>query len=125
MLAVCRIHLMDLRPKVNRAKSRLASLQAALRDFFDSNSYEVVLGEFDEQAGHHELRVEGGPTSFPDEWGVVIGEIAHDLRSALDGLTWQLALRNVSEPYRNTCFPIFRVGRTKRSLPGGGRNSKR
>jgi hypothetical protein len=43
----------------------------------------------------------------PRSWGVVVGEIAHDLRSALDNLVWQLALLTTDSPSRSTEFPIF------------------
>ncbi len=43
----------------------------------------------------------------PKEWGVLAGEIAYNLRSALDHLAWQLALLKTNNPSRSTEFPIF------------------
>jgi 8-oxo-dGTP pyrophosphatase MutT (NUDIX family) len=47
----------------------------------------------------------------PLDWGVEIGEIAHNLRSALDGLVYQLALPTTKAPAGNAQFPIFLGGR--------------
>jgi len=35
----------------------------------------------------------------PQEWGVVVGEITYNLRSALDHLAWQLALNHNAKSY--------------------------
>jgi hypothetical protein len=40
-------------------------------------------------------------------WGVRVGEFAHDLRSALDNLVWQLVLVNGKEPGDHNQFPIY------------------
>ena len=107
------------RAKIKRADYQFAAFQTELKDFFESNPYEVGLAEFDGREGHHNLRVKSGPSILPDVWGAVIGDIAHDLRSALDGLAWQLALLKVSNPGRNTSFPIFQFGCTKKLRPDG------
>lgn len=120
------------RLKVRRAKSEI-DLLAGLQDVFIKDAkYQVVRAEFNPktQKQVHRLRVEG-PESPPHDWGVLIGEIAHNLRSALDGLTWQLALLQTDTPASRTQFPVFRIRRTKRKGPGknliphfedGGRN---
>jgi hypothetical protein len=52
----------------------------------------------------------------PPRWGVVIGEIVHDLRSALDHLVWQMVLANNGQPQagRRGCpghsFPVWTDG---------------
>jgi len=46
----------------------------------------------------------------PLVWGVVVGNIVHNLRSALDNLVWQLVLLNGEQPRsgpRGNDFPIF------------------
>jgi hypothetical protein len=40
-------------------------------------------------------------------WGTIIGEIVHDLRSALDQLVWQLVILNDRTPTRDHSFPIL------------------
>lgn len=91
------------RAKISRAKSQLAAFQTKLHDFFVSNPFDIGLAEFDGKPGHHNIRVKSDPPILPDEWGAIVGEIAHDLRSALDGLAWQLACN----PGKETSFPIF------------------
>jgi hypothetical protein len=54
-----------------------------------------------------------GRLEIPDapltEWGVIVGDVAHNLRSALDHLVFQLAILNQEDPEgMNTQFPIFR-----------------
>lgn len=94
------------RAKIVRAKSQLVALQTTFQRFLKQYRYNVVIAEFDRKTECYNLRVQSGPPAFPNEWGVLIGEIAHNLRSALDGLIWQLALLEKSEPYRLTAFPI-------------------
>jgi hypothetical protein len=44
----------------------------------------------------------------PPEWSVIIGDIVHNLASALDHLAWQLVILNCRTPIdRQTAFPIF------------------
>ena len=104
--------------KIERAKSQIIALQRAFQRFFKRYPYRVVVAEFDRKRGQYNLRVQSGPSTFPDEWGVLIGEIAHNLRSALDGLVWQLALLTTPKPYKLTAFPICRVGRGRRRRKG-------
>ena len=103
------------RAKIKRAESQVIALNDTLQRCFKRYPYSVGIAEFDRKAGRHNLRVKGGPPTFPDEWGVLIGEIAHNLRSALDGLAWQLALLKTTAPYDRTAFPIYLIGRTTRS----------
>lgn len=100
------------RAKIGRARDGLVALELSFEAVFKRDPYRIVVGEFDPKSGHYSLRAQGGPATLPDEWGVAIGEIAHNLRSALDGLVWQLALSSVQIPYERTAFPIFRRGRT-------------
>lgn len=106
------------RAKVKRAKGQLITLQTAFQMLFKRYPYSVIVDKFDRKAGHYPLRIIGGPPALPDEWSVMIGEIAHNLRSALDLLVWQLALLSTPEPYRDTAFPIFSIGHTKRRRNG-------
>lgn len=49
-----------------------------------------------------------------ERWGVIVGEVAHDLRSALDQITWALTVANRGSPpepptgwWKRVEFPIF------------------
>lgn len=45
----------------------------------------------------------------PLKWGVLIGDVVHNLRSALDHLAWQLVLRNGGESSWRTQFPATSI----------------
>jgi len=94
------------RIKVERAKRQIVALNDSVQGLFERYPYEIFKAEFNREAGYYNVRARDGPSSLPDEWGVIIGEIAHDLRSALDGLTWQLALSGPDDPFSHTRFPI-------------------
>ena len=82
----------------------LKALKESVQGFREGNPY----GIFPDYDGHTDkciLRAEVH-TPPPQEWGVIIGEIIHNLRSALDHLVWQLALLQTSTPYDRTAFPI-------------------
>lgn len=46
---------------------------------------------------------------MPLQFGVILGEIVHDLRSALDHLVYQMVLLNEGKPYTRNYFPIYLV----------------
>lgn len=94
--------------KVRRAKAQIAQLRQADQEFRRRAQYEIVLAEFDPIEEQHLYRLHVGyAPELGLEWGTSIGEIAHNLRSALDNLTWQLALVNCTAPSPRTEFPIF------------------
>lgn len=104
------------RAKIERAKSEIVTLHASFQGFFKEHVYRVVVAEFDKKGGYHILRVDGEVPTIPNDWGAIIGEIAHNLRSALDGLAWQLALLHTPAPSRDTAFPIYLIGHTTRNV---------
>jgi hypothetical protein len=110
--------LLGPRLKIARAKAEIERLGLAEESFKRDTRYKVVRAEFDAQAQEDVLRVrvDGLPPS--PEWGVYIGEIAHNLRSALDGLVYRLALKNTDTPAGNTQFPIFEFRRTTKKMHG-------
>jgi hypothetical protein len=108
------------RLKVQRAERQLQAYRQAEQAFVKKAQYKIVKAEFNPKTGKNVYRVrESVPP--PLEWGAWLGEIAHDLRSALDGLAWQLALLNPGEPFEYTGFPICIVGRGKTKVIGGRR----
>lgn len=90
--------------KIERADSLIEQLNDAIVDYLAETPYRVV-GEFNRETSDYVLR---GlvTTPVPLLWGVLVGEIAHDLRSSLDNLAWQLALLTTSTPSARTQFPI-------------------
>jgi hypothetical protein len=51
----------------------------------------------------------------PIECAVIIGDVVHNLRSALDHLAWQLVLANGAEPTARTQFPIYSTEQSYRA----------
>jgi hypothetical protein len=68
--------------KIERANQHIAELDATLLRFFQTKPYRV-LSDFDEKFGVYGLRVEMGG-SIPPQVGVIIGDVVHNLRSALE-----------------------------------------
>jgi hypothetical protein len=81
---------------------------------------EVLYGEFNRSVGPetHTLAVEAGeePRTYilkernlpdlPPDWGLIVGDFANNLRSALDHLVWQLVILSGARPGRHNQFPI-------------------
>ena len=102
------------RAKVKRAKAQLIALQKDSERFFRQNPNIIAAAEFDKKAGNYPIIVKRCPSELPEQWSVIVGEITHDLRSALDLLAWQLALLQTPTPYDRTAFPIYAIGRSRR-----------
>jgi len=43
------------------------------------------------------------------EWSLVLGDVLHNLRSALDLLAWQAVIAGGGVPGKQTAFPVFSV----------------
>jgi hypothetical protein len=99
--------------KIRRAKGEIDVLAQELGRAMKEANYQAVRAEINPKTQKQVYRVRVGK-SFPLELGVLIGEIAHNLRSALDGLVWQLATLNLPKgetPASFNQFPVFRSGR--------------
>jgi len=115
------------RLKVRRAISQIGLLRDAQHALWKDRKHKIVRTELNPKTGNYVYRAQGDFTLSLD-WGVSIGEIAHNLRSALDGTVYQVAKADGAdaEALRQTEFPIFLIGRTKRrrrQKPGKGRPS--
>jgi hypothetical protein len=101
------------RLKITRAKAEINRPGLMQDAFFTNTHYSVVRAEKDSVSGKYiyRIKIDGPPPSL--DWGIYIGEIAHNLRSALNHLVYQLALLNSSnEPEtvagdKRLQFPIF------------------
>jgi len=99
------------RERVKRANGQIITLHKSFQRFFKDNPYEIGVAELNPKADNYSLRVKGGPQDFPVDWSLLIGEVAHNLRAALDSLAWSLA----TDPrYDRTAFPIYLLGSTTR-----------
>ena len=99
-------HLDGCRAKLARAEELIEELTAALLAFLLQSRPYTSEGEFDAATSDWVVvfRVHEEP---PSRWGVLIGDVVHNLRSALDHLAWQLVLLNGAEPTARTQFPIY------------------
>ena len=89
--------------KIERARSELRMLKADIATSCEERARLIVR----EDCGQQERWVyRGDSPKAPIQWSVRTGEFAHNLRSSLDHLVWQLVLANGRCPGRHTGFPI-------------------
>jgi hypothetical protein len=121
------LELLGPRAKLDWAVQKLEALDLESKRWLESQPLRVV-DEFDEEAGCHILRLH--KTTVPADhlrMGLMVGDVVHNARSALDQAAWLLACRTnpVQELWEPTTgwkisFPITREpGRfkTHRVLP--------
>lgn len=87
------------RAKVERAKEQIQEFNTVIRNSIDS-FYGIRCEERDDSINFRAV-VRGG---LPIKWSIIAGEIAHNLRSALDHVVWQLVDEKGTA---RTEFPIF------------------
>ena len=95
-----------IQAKLYRAKEHMDAVADEVEAFInDGNPYEVV-GQFevDRHAWVERVKVNHDP---PVRLGVLVGDWAHNLRSALDHLAYALTEYNGRTPTRKTQFPII------------------
>ena len=101
------------RCKVTRARVEIDQLRSMRDVFFEHTHYSAVRAEQNLKSGRYiyRIKIDGPPPAL--DWGVYIGEIAHNLRSALNYLVYQLALLNGSNKPASVArdkrlqFPVF------------------
>ena len=120
------------RLKIRRAVSEIERLRGLQESFRSEAKYQIIRAEMNLETGKYVYRAKAIYVPNLDEWGIWVGEIVHNLRSALDGLVFQLAQLNKSPAQaRDTQFPIFRHRYTRRIRGGevmgfeGHRGAKR
>lgn len=93
--------------KIARAEEHLALLDAEVRAFIEGDPQPISLSipYLDTDSGWHLVYgvVEREP---PPRLGIILGDVLHNVRSALDHLVWQLVLLNGSTPNRDNAFPM-------------------
>lgn len=77
--------------KLARAKKHMDAYKESVKGFLQSNPYKPI-PELDPQTGKHlvYLDVREEP---PDEWGLMIGDSVHNMRSALDALAHTISVK--------------------------------
>lgn len=91
--------------KVERSKKHLCDLEDSRNRFIDSKPYRIGR-ESNTQTGYNTYRV-FDIQAPPVEIGLIAGDVIHNLRSALDHLSYQLVLSNGAVPTKQTAFPVF------------------
>jgi hypothetical protein len=90
--------------KIERAKRHVRELEADIRAFIERNPYRIVRDQ-DAEAGRYVYRVHI-VEDVPACLSATIGDIVHNLRSALDQLVCQLVLANRRQVRTRTGFPV-------------------
>ena len=89
--------------RVERAGVLLDELELISESFLAEQQRLVV----EAQEGDRRVGIYTGKTGLaPAEFAVRAGEIAHNLRSSLDHLVWQLVSTNGQKPNRGNAYPI-------------------
>lgn len=91
--------------KLRRANEHLETLERAVQGFRGRNPHEFRT-QLDPESGEYCVwtRIREMP---PPDWSLIVGDIVHNLRSALDHLAYQLVIKAGGEPTNRTSFPIF------------------
>ena len=96
--------LHSIRLKRKLAWQQLSALKADIESFLDDGPYRPAV-KFNKQTSRLTIQVEVHKPCDP-MWGVRVGEIVHNFRSALDNVVWELA-GCPSVRASKTQFPIF------------------
>lgn len=89
------------RLKIERADTHIKDLDLVVQRFFERNPYQIFFHEDASGMQGPACRVSEVP---PADWGLIIGDAVHNLRSALDVLANDLAK---PERHGEARFPIF------------------
>jgi hypothetical protein len=85
--------------KIDRAYKHLDSLESIARsDVHDEFKQIQLRAELHTQTGYYALSVATLPQAWRLQVGVILGDIVHNLRSALDYLFWKLFWHHVKRP---------------------------
>ena len=91
--------------KVERAKFHIKELAGQLNDPANLNRYGV--GWRIDYERREAVIFGSTPQELYNSFGIIIGEVIHQLRSALEHTVWQLVILNGKSPDKRTGFPIF------------------
>lgn len=96
--------------RLGRAEEHLETIKCRLLRHYEADKY-LLTGEyqrdFNQPGGRGSIVTD--PVTLPEidpRLNTIIGELLHDLRSALDHLAWQLVLNAGGTPTDDTKFPI-------------------
>ncbi len=99
-----------VRLKIERAEYHLQELNRFICKWEETKPFVCTGREYPNQPAYiYTIEI----NAVPGGVGVVVGDVLHNIHSALDNIVWQLAILSTSNPYERTAFPIFsRVGKS-------------
>jgi len=75
---------------------------------FENRNPDPKAENFDPKTGRYTLAIEFGEEPDAERWGILLGDVIHNLRSALDHVIWQLVLLNEAKPRPTNQWPMSR-----------------
>lgn len=105
--------------KITRAREHFVEVNEAMKAFAEENPYHIVR-EFDSNLGENIFRVDEPPVEVPRVFGIIVGEMVYNYRSALDHLINRLVEANDGKTTKSTSFPFV----TNRKNWASARGSK-
>jgi len=107
----------EIRVKIARAFEHLLALDAKIGEYLDSDPVTIRRKQrADGETSVFALQVRTPP---PLELGVLVGEVAHQLRSAVDHIAHGLVVAAGNTPTRRTAFPVLLNRPAKLEIYGG------
>lgn len=88
--------------RLQRADQHLGHLDTEISRFINSVR-NGIRGEFDKNSGKYIFYLSGEP---PLEWGILVGEWAHECRAILDNVIASLVIKRGGQVSKNTAFII-------------------
>lgn len=92
------------RAKLDWAEKHMNALSEVIETFVQSDM-QTFRTEFDELDQSHVMVFEE-TEKIPVDWGLALGDVVHNTRSALDHLVYQLVLLAEATPHKSHQFPI-------------------
>jgi hypothetical protein len=96
--------LLGIEGKIARANQHLGTLHSEMLAWEQSKPWGLA-PEVHDQGAKHFYRL-GFHRPIPIEWAVVLGEVIHDLRSALDQAVYWLTIDWIRKPLKGSSFPV-------------------
>jgi hypothetical protein len=97
--------LAGIAAKIDRADFHLKTLEEKIRRFADGKLYSFTI-EVDKESSWHSVTIHIH-RPMPLLWGAIVGDIVHNLRSALDHLIWQIVRGRGNIPGKWNEFPLY------------------
>jgi hypothetical protein len=93
------------RAKVDRAGEHLKTLDAETTAFMSRHPYRLTR-KYYAKTCHVTFRFAEDEEPAVLRWGVLIGDVLHEVSSALDHVAWQFALKTKPKPTSSTAWPV-------------------